>query len=137
LSWSKLILGLFLANCPIFGSDDFRCIVHWLSDSLHTAEWHPNHHRTNQLFNEFVAMFKSINSSNYNSDLPVDRYVFSCCPWKYHSARHGQLDWTCFTSLTNTMAIDAPPNPQVSTDTESSLNQYNNAFISYFLWICF
>jgi hypothetical protein len=65
LSWSKLILGLFLANCPIFGSDDFRCIVHWLSDSLHIAEWHPNHHRTNQLFNEFVAMFKFINSSNY------------------------------------------------------------------------
>ena len=31
--------------------------------------------------------------------LPVDRYVFSRRSWKYHSARQGRLDWTCFTSL--------------------------------------
>ena len=35
-------------------------------------------------------------SSSY---LPIDRYVFSRRPWKYHSARQGGLDWTCFTSL--------------------------------------
>jgi hypothetical protein len=35
-------------------------------------------------------------SSSY---LPIDRYVFSRRPWKYHSARQGWLDWTCFTSL--------------------------------------
>jgi hypothetical protein len=35
----------------------------------------------------------------YSSYLPIDRYVFSRRPWKYHSARQGRLDWTCFTSL--------------------------------------
>jgi hypothetical protein len=33
------------------------------------------------------------------SYLPTDRYVFSRRPWKYHSARQGRLDCTCFTSL--------------------------------------
>jgi hypothetical protein len=45
-------------------------------------------------------------SSSY---LPIDRCVFLRRPYKYHSARQGGLDWTCFTSFVNTMDIDTPP----------------------------
>ena len=37
-------------------------------------------------------------SSSY---LPINRYLFSRRPWKYHSARQGRFDWTCFISLAN------------------------------------
>ena len=33
------------------------------------------------------------------SYLPIDHYIFSRCPWKYHWAWQGRLEWMCFIKL--------------------------------------
>jgi hypothetical protein len=62
LPWSNLILWIFLANCPIFGSDDIRFVVR-ITDyriCFILKSRIPTIIGQVRYFNQFVTMFKSI-----------------------------------------------------------------------------